>query len=91
MCDLLDDLFPAGMSHTTPIGGMFMLATLPEGLDSMKLFEAGIKGGVAVLPGTPFYVTGGGQSTIRLNFSSMDEARIFEGMERLAKVVRSLL
>jgi 2-aminoadipate transaminase len=91
MCDLLDDLFPAGMSHTTPIGGMFMLATLPEGLDSMKLFEAGIQGGVAVLPGTPFYVTGGGQSTIRLNFSSMDEARIFEGMERLAKVVRSLL
>jgi len=58
MCDLLDDLFPAGMSHTTPIGGMFMLATLPEGLDSMKLFEAGIQGGVAVLPGTPFYVTG---------------------------------
>ena len=91
MCDILDDRFPEGMSHTTPVGGMFMLATLPEGLDSMRLFEEGIKGKVAVLPGTPFYVTGGGQSTIRLNFSSMDEARIIEGMERLAKVVRALL
>lgn len=91
MCDLLDDLFPAGMGHTTPIGGMFMLATLPKGLDSMRLFEEGIQGGVAVLPGTPFYVSGGGQSTIRLNFSSMDEARIIEGMKRLSRVVKALL
>ena len=91
MCDLLDDLFPSGMSHTNPQGGMFMLATLPDGLDSSRVFEEGLKGGVAVLPGTPFYVSGGGKSTIRLNFSSMDEERIREGMERLARVIRGLL
>jgi len=70
---------------------MFMLATLPDGLDSSRVFEEGLKGGVAVLPGTPFYVSGGGKSTIRLNFSSMDEERIREGMERLARVIRGLL
>ena len=91
MCDLLDDSFPAGMSHTNPEGGMFLLATLPRGLNSMKVFEEGVKGGVAVLPGTPFYVSGGGESTIRLNFSSMDGERIKEGMERLARVIGSLL
>ncbi len=91
MCDLLDDMFPAGMAHTQPEGGMFLLATLPEGLDSMRVFEEGLKGGVAVLPGTPFYVSGGGESTIRLNFSSMDDERIKEGMGRLARVVRALV
>lgn len=91
MCDLLDDLFSPGMYHTEPEGGMFLLATLPKGLDSMKVFEEGLKGGVAVLPGTPFYVSGGGDSTIRLNFSSMDGERIREGMERLARVIRALV
>jgi len=91
MCDLMDDMFPAGMAHTQPEGGMFLLATLPNGLDSMRVFEEGLKGGVAVLPGIPFYVSGGGESTIRLNFSSMDDERIKEGMGRLARVVRGLL
>jgi len=91
MCDLLDDLFPPGMSHTEPEGGMFLLATLPKGLDSMTVFEEGLKEGVAVLPGIPFYVSGGGKSTIRLNFSSMDGERIREGMDRLSRVVRTLL
>lgn len=91
MCDLLDDQFPAGMAHTHPEGGMFLLATLPDGLDSMRVFEEGLKGGVAVLPGIPFYVSGGGNSTIRLNFSSMDDERIKEGMDRLARVVRALV
>ena len=91
MCNLLDDSFPDGTGHTAPVGGMFMLATLPDGLDSMNVFDEGIKGGVAIMPGKPFYVSGGGGSTIRLNFSNTDEERIKEGMSRLAKVIRALL
>lgn len=89
MCDLLDDLFPAGVTHTTPQGGMFLLVTLPEGVSSMDVFYAGVKGGVAVLPGVPFYANGGGENTIRLNFSNADDANIKEGMERLAHVIAS--
>ena len=49
----------------------------------MKVFEEGIRHKVAVLPGMPFFVDGGGTDTIRLNFSNADEEKIAEGMHRL--------
>lgn len=90
MCDLIDDLLPAGAARTTPEGGMFLMVFLPPGVSSMDVFYEGVRQGVAVLPGVPFYADGGGEETIRLNFSNADDASIAEGMERLARVVRSL-
>ncbi len=66
---------------------MFLMATLPPGLSSGKVFEEGIKRGVAVLPGLPFYIDGGGTDTIRMNFSTASEEQIHEGMARLAQVI----
>ncbi len=90
MCDIMDDRFPPGVTHTRPEGGMFLMAALPEGVSSMEVFAAGIRRKVAVLPGVPFYVDGGGEDTIRLNFSSVDPERIKEGMARLARVIADL-
>lgn len=90
MCELLDDLMPPGTTHTNPEGGMFMTATLPDGISSMEVFSEGVKEGVAVLPGVPFYADGGGEDTIRLNFSAAGEEEIAEGIHRLARVVRRL-
>ena len=90
MCDLLDDLFPPEMSHSTPEGGMFMTATLPPGVSSMDIFEEGVRQKVAILPGLPFYAGSGGDDVIRLNFSNADEKKISEGMHRLARVVNSM-
>jgi len=56
----------------------------------MEVFREGVHEGVAVLPGVPFYVDGGGEDTIRLNFSAAGEEEITEGMHRLARVVRKL-
>jgi len=89
MCDLFDDMMPE-LSRTQPEGGMFLLATLPHGISARAVFEEGIRNKVAVLPGFPFYTDGGGNDTIRLNFSNADEDRIQEGMTRLARVVREL-
>jgi 2-aminoadipate transaminase len=89
MCELFDDLMP-DLAHTTPEGGMFLMATLPGGLSSKAVFEEGVKNKVAVLPGMPFYVDGGGADTIRLNFSSASEDQITEGMRRLSRVVHTL-
>ena len=69
---------------------MFLTATLPSGLEAMDVFSEGIRHKVAVLPGTPFFVDGGGSDTIRLNFSNADEERITEGMHRLAAVIRRM-
>ncbi len=87
MQDLFDDLLPE-LPHTRPEGGMFMMATLPPGILSSDVFREGVKQKVAVLPGTPFYVDGGGDDSIRLNFSSPSEEQITEGMHRLSRVIR---
>ena len=89
MCDLLDELLPE-LTHTNPEGGMFLMATLPAGISSSDVFREGVKQKVAVLPGTPFYVDGGGSDTIRLNFSAPSDEQILEGMHRLARVIRNL-
>ncbi|MCK9631097.1 MAG: PLP-dependent aminotransferase family protein [Methanoregula sp.] len=89
MCELFDDLMPQ-LTHTRPEGGMFLMATLPAGLSSRRVFDEGVKNKVAVLPGLPFYVDGGGTDTLRLNFSSASDEQIAEGMQRLARVIASL-
>lgn len=90
MCDLFDELMPE-LTHTTPEGGMFLMATLPRGLSSRAVFDEGVRNKVAVLPGMPFYVDNGGTDTIRLNFSSASEEQITEGMHRLSKVIHRML
>ncbi|MBP1927471.1 2-aminoadipate transaminase [Methanolinea mesophila] len=90
MCDEIDDLLPPGVSHTRPQGGMFLVARLPPEISASRVFEEGIREKVAVLPGTPFFVDGGGDDLIRLNFSSPTEEEIKEGMRRLARVFRRL-
>jgi 2-aminoadipate transaminase len=87
MCDLLDDLGRDGLTHTTPEGGMFMMAFLPEWVPSMELYKKGLDYGVAVLPGVPFHTDGRGNCSVRLNFSNTDEGRIQEGMTRLKKAL----
>jgi 2-aminoadipate transaminase len=91
MCDLIDDLFPPGLSHTRPKGGMFLMATLPGGMSSLKVFHEGIRRKVAVLPGVPFYVDAGGEDKIRFNFSNADEEKIKIGMRRLSDVIYDLI
>ena len=81
---------PRDTGFTRPEGGMFTWVTLPENISSMEVFDASLKENVAVLPGIPFYVDGGGTDTLRLNFSNASEERIRTGISRLGKVIRSL-
>jgi len=91
MSDIIQDQFPSGIRCTKPEGGMFLMVTLPPGLSSMQIFEEGVRQGVAVMPGLPFYVDGGGDDTIRLNFSAVDEIQISEGMSRLSRVLHKIM
>jgi 2-aminoadipate transaminase len=43
------------------------------------------------VPGASFYPCGGGENTMRLNFSNATPDKINEGIARLARVVRTLL
>jgi 2-aminoadipate transaminase len=68
---------------------MFLWATLPAGVEARVLFERAAERKVAFVPGTAFYVGEGGECAMRLNFTNTDEARIEEGVRRLAEAVRA--
>ena len=90
MIATMQDVMPEGVSWTEPEGGMFIWVTLPPGCSSMEVFTHALREQVAVLPGIPFYIDGGGTDTLRLNFSNADTGRIAEGIERLGQVIRSM-
>lgn len=71
---------------THPEGGLFIWLTAP-GLHTQQLFTKAVERNVAFVPGTNFYPNGGGDDTMRLNFSCMPPERIREGVERLAHII----
>ena len=91
MVSMIEQHFPEEIKCTKPEGGMFLWATLPENLSSLHLFKLAAEENVAFVPGKAFYVDGGGDNTLRLNFSNSDEERIEEGIKRLAKVIKRVL
>ncbi len=89
MVETMEDTFPENISFTRPEGGMFLWVKLPEKMSSLELFNRAIAKKVAFVPGQAFYADGGGNNTMRLNFSNSDNERIFEGVTRLAKVIKA--
>ena len=91
MTDAMAEFFPADVTFTKPEGGMFLWATLPEGVSTMDLFPKALERGVAFVPGDPFYAEPGKRSTMRLNFTNADEDTIRDGIRRLAEVIAAAL
>jgi 2-aminoadipate transaminase len=83
--------FPPGVRWTRPQGGLFLWVTLPDGLDAARLLEAALAEKVAFVPGASFFPAGGGENTLRLNFSYCRPELIEEGVRRLGGVLRRML
>jgi 2-aminoadipate transaminase len=82
---------PAGVRWTHPQGGLFLWTTLPEGLNAEDILKIAVERQVAFVPGGAFHPCGGGQNTMRLNFSYSKPEKIQEGMVRLAQVLREVI
>lgn len=91
MLKSMEEHFPEGVKWTRPEGGMFLWVTLPEGLDATELFDQAVKLKVAYVPGAPFFANGGGENTMRLNFSNATPELIQEGIARLGKVFQEAI
>ncbi|MEJ2703076.1 MAG: PLP-dependent aminotransferase family protein [Sedimentisphaerales bacterium] len=91
MVAAIEEHFPPEVSITQPEGGMFLWVTLPERLSALELFDHAVKENVAFVPGTPFFVDGGGARNMRLNFSNADDDKIEEGIQRLGRIMKNLL
>ncbi len=87
MMKYMKEYFPSEYICHKPKGGMFAWVTLPEGVDTETMFLDAIKEKVAYVHGKAFHVDGGGEKSMRLNFSYSTDDQIKEGMQRLGTVI----
>ncbi len=91
MLETMDEIWPAETRWTKPQGGMFLWGILPEGMDAAEVIKKAIERKVAFVPGGAFHANGGGNNTMRLNFSYATPDVIREGSTRLGLLLRELV
>ena len=87
MLGAMDRYFPPGVDWTQPKGGLFLWGTMPEYLKSAEVLKHAIEEKVAFVPGMSFFPNGGGENTMRLNFSYATPEKIQAGIMRLGSVI----
>jgi 2-aminoadipate transaminase len=87
LLDALAEFFPPQAQWTRPAGGLFIWVTLPDFIDTTDLLARALRENVAFVPGEAAYLDGRGRSSMRLNFSGVDEDTIREGVRRIGEVV----
>jgi len=88
MLDALERYFPPQATWTKPQGGFFVIATLPDYIDTGEMMIEAVKENVAYVPGSPFFANGGGKNTMRLAFCYPSPEEIEEGIKRIGKVIK---
>src|SRR5512143_44437 len=91
MLEMMDEMFPTEMRWTRPRGGMFLWGMMPEGVDATEVFKTAVERKVAFVPGASFHPNGGGENTMRLNFSYCSPETIREGISRLGNTLKEVL
>src|SRR5574338_412637 len=91
MFEMMEEMFPPGVSWSKPKGGMFLWGVLPEGMDAAEVLKRAIEKKVAFVPGESFHPRGGGKNTMRLNFSYSSPDTIREGITRLGITLKELI
>ena len=74
-----------------PLGGMFLWARLPEGINAVDFLEKAVDKGVAYVPGIPFFAEGGDPRSLRLSFVTPTVEEINRGVAALAQAIREHL
>ena len=88
MLSLLEKYMPDGVTWTHPDGGLFLWVTLPEGIDTVAMYDSALTAGVAYVAGSFFYLDGSHRNTMRLNFSYLAKERMEAGVRLLASEIR---
>ena len=89
MVSLLEKYMPSGVTWTYPEGGLFLFLTLPEGIDTIALYDEALTRGVAYVAGSFFYLDGSHRNTMRLNFSFVAEEKMEPGVKLLGEIIKS--
>jgi len=88
MLKTMAEAFPKGLDYTHPEGGLFTWVELPSHLDAKVIMQDCLKNNVAYVPGGSFFPNGGKENCFRLNYSTMTDEKIVEGINRLGAVLK---
>ena len=92
MIEAMEEFFPAEVTWTKPMGGLFLWPRAPEQINTRDLLQKAIAAKVAYVPGFAFYPDElGGHHSMRLNFSNPTEEKIVEGIRRLGVAMKEEL
>jgi 2-aminoadipate transaminase len=88
MLKMLEQELPEGCEFTRSEGGLFTWVELPNGMPAKEIMAKCLENNVAYVAGDSFFPNGGVTNTFRLNYSTMPDEKIIEGVKRLGKVLR---
>jgi 2-aminoadipate transaminase len=89
LMDALNEQFGTAAEFEDPKGGIFLWVKLPDAVDTMKLYQAGLAAGVAINPGVEWSADRAyGKSRMRLCFANPSPQAIRAGIAALAEVCR---
>ena len=91
MVSLLEKYMPEGVTWTYPEGGLFLFLTLPEGIDTIEMYDEALGRGVAYVAGSFFFLDGSHRNTMRLNFSFIAEEKMEPGLKLLGEIIKGRL
>lgn len=87
LCAALDEHFGASVEYEKPLGGIYLWVTLPEEVDTDRLYSAALKKGVEINPGSQWTVDGSANKhRMRLCFGHPPVENIQAGIAELAQV-----
>lgn len=91
MIAALEANMPRGVKWNCPDGGLFLYLTLPEGIDTVQMYDRALRAGVAYVAGAFFHTDGKGAREMRLNFSFVSLEQAATGIRILSQVIEESL
>ena len=92
MLDAMEKYFPKDITYTHPGGGLFIWCDLMHGIDTLAISKKAIENKVVYVPGNTFMVDMNKTcSALRLNYSTMSDEKITEGIRRLGVLFNEIV
>ena len=92
MLDAMEKYFPKDITYTHPGGGLFIWCDLMHGIDTLAISKKAIENKVVYVPGNTFMVDMNKPcSALRLNYSTMSDEKITEGIRRLGVLFNEIV
>ena len=89
LMESLKEHFGAAAEFDDPKGGIFLWVKLPDGVDTMKLYQSALAANVVINPGPEWSVNKAhSRSRLRLCFASLSHEEINQGIAALAEACR---